>query len=407
LAHVGLDPVKWVVWDVAGEVILLNASLEVIERIDTGGQVITTVLADAAGHRLLLADSHGKLHQIAFSDYTLKTLSGASGEAPIVGLGGNRNTGFYAVTEFGEWLTSASGDRWEVSHPSLRGNILRAHASLQAGGATVVTDQEARTFSLAHGGARSPFAENGDIVLDSAIFHAFGKSAPLRLVFKRGDLSLRLEGESLPDAFLIEEDWSPVRITASPWTPNLALMSADGQVRVYEAQPEGLIEISRLDPVAGQLWEDLAFTEDGSSVTRIRAPAPTQVAAPDGPFELRMNPAGSLAFYRIESDPAVLAWPDLRPADGGGMESGYFGNIRAIRNPWILQREFGWGTFSASQDMNYFRFPGEGWLAGNAQLGSYLYSYNRDNWIYTLIPDFPSDWIYDFAARQWRRFRLQ
>lgn len=404
LAHVGHDSVHWVIWDTGGNISLVGSALEIIKTIDTGGLKITALFPDPDINRLLIADDRGILYKVSLQEYTLNKLSETRADDPIVGLGGTEKAGYFGISEFGKQVTSPDGETWQSAQPNLRGHVLRAHTSLRSGLATVLTDQEVRTFSLTDGSDKVSAFEDSEIVLDTAIFHTNGKDAPLRLVLNTDDLSLLLKGDSLPGSAMLEDDWSPVRLATDPWAPRLALMSTEGEVRIYDLQSEGLVEFGRLDPVPGSLWEDLEFTEDGASVSRIRAVTHAHVPAPDGPFELRMNPAGSLVFQRIETDPAFLAWPNLRPADGGGMESGYFGNIRAIRHPWFYQREFGWGYVSASQDMNYFRFPGEGWLAGNARLGAYLYSYGNDNWIYTLIPDFSSDWIYDFAQGQWRRF---
>jgi hypothetical protein len=45
------------------------------------------------------------------------------------------------------------------------------------------------------------------------------------------------------------------------------------------------------------------------------------------------------------------------------MDSGWLGNIWAIRGAWVLQREFGWAFLYPDALANWFWFANEGWPA--------------------------------------------
>lgn len=395
--------VAWLCWDESGSLFFLGDSLEVRAQLELGDSPVTAHFYDREGERLLLGSRDGRLRAVSMVPGELaEDPLGAFGEA-VVGIGMRTDGRLVVVTESGRMLAAQGNGFDPFEEPALSGRLLRAHTSLRAGVATVLTDSGPDLLSLADGNRRVEAGESQGIVLDSAIFHGHNGSGPVMLVLDPQSLSLRLEGDGLSQPFSVN-DWTPTRIASAPWSPRIALMSSSGEVRILEESATGLMEGFRSDPDPSVIWEDLAFNEDGSGVRRSASAGLPSVIAPDGPFQLEVSEVGVLALKGVDSDPLFLAWPDLVPASGGGMWSGYLGKIRAVNRSWFHQREYGWGYLLPSADTSWFWFPDEGWFAGSPLDGPWLYSDEGGNWVHTLVDRNPTDWIYDFSSAKWRRF---
>lgn len=403
LQHVGTGPVEWMIQDVAGSIIFLDAALDVVAETDSGSHEVTTIFYDPAGNRVLIGNASGMIRSLSLADYSLSEAPLAELDDAVVGLGSGPSGSLLAMTGSGDLYSTSAAGEW-VPARALHGHVLRGEASLQTGVGTIVTDRETALYNLNDGSARKHNDVGPGILLDSAIFHGLFGRAPVYLLMDPETLTTRLEGSPLRESYLVEDGWMPVRVACAPWLPQLALMSTDGEVRVFEDGYGGLVEIMRLDAYAGEIVDDLAFSEDQTTVRRFTDSAMGPFPATDGPFQLSLSITGMLSLARAGAHPAFRAWPGLVPVLGGGMDSGYFGEIRAIAGHWAFHQEFGWSWYDADSSMSYFQFPNEGWLAGNPDLGGYLYSYDNSHWIYNLSADFSTDWIYDFAQDRWRVF---
>lgn len=396
--------VTWLCWDEAGTLFFLDDSLDTLATLDLGNSPVTAHFYDSDNDRLLLGFRDGRLLTILLGARELVEEPLEIFNEPVVGLGGQPDGTLLAVTESGRILASQGNAFEPLCEPIFNGHLLRAHASLRAGVATVVTDSAPGLLSLADGSRRSDAEQAAGIVLDSAIFHGRQGSGPVELVLDPDTLAIQVEGDILSEPYPLDDYWTPTRIAAAAWSPQIALMSADGEIRVLDQTSTGLSEISQYGAEPPYLWGDLEFTANASGVRRLESADAASFRAPDGPFQMEVSGAGSVALNRIESDPVFLAWPDLLPATGGGMWSGYLGNIHAVSHPWIQQREFGWAYLVPSAETSWFWFAGEGWLAGSPANGPWLYAHEAENWLYTFVGQYPTDWVYDFSGSEWRRF---
>ncbi len=401
--NVEAGQVEWVVWDEAGSLFFLDAALVKLATVELGNSPVTASHYEAAGQELWLGFRNGSLLLISLAEGNLgETTLLAEFEEPVVGLGGKGDGTVLVMTESGRLLASGESGFSLVSEPAFEGQPLRLQVSLMAGIASIMTDRGDRILSLANGSRQARPVPSDGIILDSAIFHGFSGSGPIHLILDPDSLELRLDGKVLPAPIPIE-GWTPDRIAADAWSPRIALMSALGEVRLIEQTRQGFSrEVLLYSPIT-TLWEDVEFDQNGE-IQRRQAEATTSLPAPDGPFRLDLGEEGGIAFARLEADPALLTWPDLSPSPNGGMQGGFLGRIRALRHPWFLQREFGWGYVLPFGGISWFWFPGEGWLAGSPDFGSWLFSETTGDWIYTLVDDTDCHWIYDFAGKKWRQF---
>ncbi len=183
-----------------------------------------------------------------------------------------------------------------------------------------------------------------------------------------------------------------LRYTASAAQPILALELPPDRPEARIWTPSALVRLALPD---GTVLGSQAHA----------APLAGVMVAPDGPFALTLGSAGGLALTQIAGDPLVKAFPQLRPAAAGGMDTPAFGRLRASHGAWLEHEPFGWGYVYPEPPGPWFWFIiTGGWLAGGDAWFPYLYSMRGEEWVFTLMPDHPYPWVYAFGSGEWRVF---
>jgi hypothetical protein len=114
-----------------------------------------------------------------------------------------------------------------------------------------------------------------------------------------------------------------------------------------------------------------------------------------------------LTLAPVAENAIAEAYPDLVPADTGGMKTGYLGRIMETRGHFFEHAVFGWGAVHPYPGGAWHWFPSEGWLAASPDWGPYLFSTTQNHWLMTLVNDWETDWLYDYRDGRWRRFGEQ
>ncbi|MGC9449984.1 MAG: WD40 repeat domain-containing protein [Oceanipulchritudo sp.] len=397
------EPVELLLWDREGTLFFLDGSLNITGTLHLDGTALTSVIQDPLHERLIVSTRAGMVAAVSLETRALEGPALAMLEEPAAGLGIRGDGSLLALDRSGRIWRLQDGLVEEEGTLFAEGKILRAEPDLRTGTGTILTSKGGWLAQLSDGGTEVMDPGPQIVLLDAGIYHGRSGSAPVLLLLDKETMELRLTGESLPEEYIIDA-WTPARVACGTWTPRIALMSADGETRVLEEGLDGFFEVRCIDPVPGKVFWDIAYIENDADVLRSEEAEAETFPGMDGPFQLEGQSGGPVRFSSIETHPAILAWPDLAPLPGGGMDAGCFGIIRATRDAWIQQREFGWGAVHHAGGLNYLWFAGEGWLAGTEDRGPFLYSYNQDNWFFTLQAEYPTDWLFDFSLSDWRRF---
>jgi hypothetical protein len=476
---------------------------------------ITGVLPDVDRGRLLVGTRDGRLLGVDVTDpasLSLETISTL--EQEVVALRLHPDEGEAVImTADGGMHTYRSG-QWEtLSVAPWSGAASSVAASVQSGRVLVDGDRDARVLSLASGELQPRIAaEDGRIRIPAQAMVPDAAGAQQARLYLDGDDGL-LETRAASGDMLSStrfEGWVPTYMASAAWKQRLAVMSADGALRILEPGQTGWEVTLTLESRSEFFWKDLHFDgedayvvqtsagairvldiaeasavtyamaadfrlqgalleeADGAAVlfhgedslyrlnanggveqllqtdggedilkvarhgkdgawmlwtgdgryhlmdgfSRMERAASFEAADPlaevipmgDGPFALEILESGRLELSRYEEAPLVGLFPSLHPAQSGGMTTAYFGNLRASSGSWLDHATLGWARGVGAGGLGWIWFADEGWLGIGAGMQPFMYANSTGNWLFSLLPEYDSPWVYDYAASGWRIF---
>jgi hypothetical protein len=396
-------PAEGVVWDDSGNLLFVDSGLLVTASVQLGEVSVSCVIEDGARDRLIVATSGGLVVAVDRTRLQLLDPALAMLDQPAVGLGIQGDGGIIAMDQSGTTWNITTDTVQVAAAPAFSGQTLRGDISIRAGIASFITTEGGWVSRLSDGDSQEIDPGASGILLDVAIYHGREGDCPVQLVLDRETLVLRITGPCLQEDIIVEE-WTPTRIASGVWRNQIALMSLDGSVILLEEGAEGFNEVLSEDALPGTFWDDIAFVDNDSDFLRMEQSVENSFPAMDGPFLMEISPARGMQLSSIETDPVFFAYPDLLPSPQGGMDTGLFGIIQAMSEPWILHREFGWGYFVPNSVTSWYWFQNEGWLASAGSYSPFLYSDSTEDWLYTLVSKQASNWVYDYSLGEWRVF---
>lgn len=405
MRHVDMAGIEWLVWDAEGVVHFLDTSFKPVESRQTGWLAISACYVDRRAQSILLGNRSGGIYTIDAGGSGLSELQQVAAlPTAVIGLGANADGDWIAITAQGAHYRNGAAGFELVAAPSVLGSITQLHANLLTGVGSIVTQSGGWAVDLATGDSQPLPVPEAQLLLDTVLFEGLQGRGRVYLLMDSATHTLQLQGATLLRSYPIDSDWTPCKLLAASWHPRIALIAATGATRILEEQADGWVELARTTSTGMLDWDAYRFNSDETALVHDAGTTGEGLAALNGPFHYTLKPTGSLSFERAAGAQAFVVWPQLTPTAGGGMDAGYFGNIMALQENWFLHGAYGWGHYATTPSAHWFWFADEGWLAGAAELGSYLYAEATADWIYSLAALYQTDWIYDYSRAGWRRF---